>query len=121
MFTKINLNTQHFTTYSVDGEKVLSNLSKINIFIGPNNSGKSSFLRSIFSNQEIQFGLNTINLDQIFSQLQILNTEIENLKATNGITNIQGVQESDFLPFNFFSFLEIDRLKILFDKSCRHF
>jgi AAA domain, putative AbiEii toxin, Type IV TA system len=45
-----------FTKYSVEGsEKSLPKLSKINIFVGPNNPGKSRFLRNLASIKEIRF------------------------------------------------------------------
>ena len=45
--------------------KILRNLSKINIFVGENNSGKSRLLRSIIKNKELEFSpnydLNSLN------------------------------------------------------------
>ena len=47
MITDIKIQDEN---YSLDWEKKLSGLSKINIFVGSNNSWKSRFLRSIFTN-----------------------------------------------------------------------
>lgn len=49
----ISLNEQEevkesFKNYKVDND-ILDNLSKINIFVGENNSGKSRFLRNLQS------------------------------------------------------------------------
>ena len=48
MITDIKIQDEN---YSLDWEKKLSWLSKINIFVGSNNSWKSRFLRSIFTNE----------------------------------------------------------------------
>ncbi|WP_204985391.1 hypothetical protein, partial [Escherichia coli] len=58
----------------------LNNLSKINIFIGPNNSGKSRFLRDLFSIEEIRYNLiqlKLIELSEIYDEVSI---NIKNLK-----------------------------------------
>src|SRR5258706_15889748 len=48
-----------FERYTVmgqsEGEKRLSNLSKMNIFVGENNSGKSRFLRRLAAIKQLQF------------------------------------------------------------------
>lgn len=45
----------HFNGYHTTNEgEVLNNLSKVNIFIGENNSGKSRFLRKIFAQNDYQ-------------------------------------------------------------------
>lgn len=56
MYETINLKDESFQHYNVgDEERDLKNLSKVNIFIGPNNSGKSRFLRGLFINDDIKF------------------------------------------------------------------
>ena len=49
-----------FEKYSVAGPdpKKLPNLSKINIFVGPNNSGKSRFMRLLAGTESLAFGPN---------------------------------------------------------------
>ena len=42
------LENEIFAAYRMQSVKRLANLSKINLFGGPNNSGKSRFLRKIF-------------------------------------------------------------------------
>ncbi|WP_299187049.1 AAA family ATPase [uncultured Aquimarina sp.] len=61
-----------------DGEhiKTLSNFSNINIFIGPNNSGKSRFLRSLMKQEKIN-ALN--NLEEIIDRIQRCNIIINDL------------------------------------------
>ena len=63
MYKSIHLNNEETKIYNVSNrEKELTNLSKINIFIGPNNSGKSKFLRALFSNPKIEFKVEAIDL-----------------------------------------------------------
>ena len=65
MVTKILVDT-NFPDYNVsDGRKLLNNLSKINIFIGENNSGKSRFLRTIFSNNRYKIVDDGLSIDSI--------------------------------------------------------
>jgi len=53
---EIFLEGADFSNYSVEGsDKSLSKLSKINVFVGPNNSGKSRFLRNLASIEQIRF------------------------------------------------------------------
>lgn len=39
--------------FKVDGKSVLPNISKVNIFVGANNSGRSLFLRSLLSSPKL--------------------------------------------------------------------
>jgi predicted ATP-dependent endonuclease of OLD family len=55
-------------------EKILPNLSKINIFVGANNSGKSRFMRLLASTKELRF---TPNFD--FKELNDLKKETEKI------------------------------------------
>ncbi len=55
MYTSIHLNTGTLQKYTSDNDGEISNLSQINILIGPNNSGKSRFMREIFANTDPEF------------------------------------------------------------------
>jgi predicted ATPase len=53
---EIFLEGADFSKYSVkDSDKSLPHLSKINVFVGANNSGKSRFLRNLASIEQIRF------------------------------------------------------------------
>lgn len=54
---EISLNGSRYTNYEMYGqeEKEMSNLSKINILVGTNNSGKSRMLRLLLSDKELLF------------------------------------------------------------------
>ncbi|NFQ66372.1 hypothetical protein [Clostridium sporogenes] len=56
--------------------EVVSDISKINIFIGGNNSGKSRFLRSMFLDGELKFNIGTEMLEDYRSFIAKLNKEI---------------------------------------------
>ncbi|WP_139996316.1 AAA family ATPase [Paenibacillus paridis] len=45
----------NFSSDAREDDRYISNLSKINIFVGSNNSGKSSLMRSMFISKEIHF------------------------------------------------------------------
>lgn len=63
----INLNEQEevkesFKSYKVSDSNVLDKLSKINIFVGENNSGKSQFLRKLQSIEKYYFAPNNFDI-----------------------------------------------------------
>ncbi|MCP4521749.1 MAG: ATP-binding protein [Cytophagales bacterium] len=55
--SELNLSDENaFESYFIekDEAKILSNISKVNIFIGANNSGKSRFLRMLFQQRDLK-------------------------------------------------------------------
>ena len=61
LFSNLLLEGADFSRYSVkaaDGKKtnVLGGLSRINFFVGPNNSGKSTLLRQLLRIDKLRFG-----------------------------------------------------------------
>jgi len=64
-----------FNNYSVNGENVLGPLSLINIFIGPNNSGKSRFMRGLFSLEDYIFNTNKFDLKTMDQEIKTLAEE----------------------------------------------
>lgn len=72
---KIN---EELKNYKFLGEsnEIVSNISKINIFIGGNNSGKSRFLRSIFLDKELKFNIRTEFVQKYSRLVNELNKEI---------------------------------------------
>src|ERR1700712_684776 len=57
----------------------LNNLNKINIFIGQNNSGKSRFLRNVFSDNEFEFNFFQFDNNNISSLIKAKKDEIRQL------------------------------------------
>ena len=83
--------------YNSDEKSVISNLSKLNIFIGSNNSGKSRFIRNILTDKELKYNFQTDELELYNDFIERLNKEI--YAAFNGtpikaIGNIQCREDS---------------------------
>ncbi len=81
----INLD-EYFKTYKICNitgvqEANLTNLAKINIFVGANNSGKSRFLRLLSSIGNITFDLN-LNLDEIETLKTDTNNKIQEFASS---------------------------------------
>lgn len=102
--------------------EIVSNISKINIFIGGNNSGKSRFLRNIFLDKELRFNIGTEKLKDYNKFVEKLNKEIYEAfdstpvkklgdieKRTDSLINIEYLEENNNNNQLFFSLME--RLK----------
>jgi predicted ATP-dependent endonuclease of OLD family len=77
MITSIKLREDLYGDYiSVDNGKTLKNFSKVNIFIGSNNSGKSKFLRTLFSDHRIDHQSDDIPFDEINLLIQQCKEEL---------------------------------------------
>lgn len=75
----------------------LEPVSKINIFVGSNNSGKSRFMRELAKLDELEVIQNTVDLDGLISQLK---ANIEQLildLADNRVIQVGSHIERDFL------------------------
>lgn len=72
---EIVLNKEQYNNYKIHGttEMKIDNLSKINILVGTNNSGKSRMLRSLFTEKDLLFFPASFNLPK-------LNEAVENFK-----------------------------------------
>lgn len=86
---KIPDQSYHFESDN-EREHILQNLSKINIFVGENNSGKSRFLRSIVTKEDFEFKPNSENLktvntliDNLKNEMNIFLDEHNSIKRTN--------------------------------------
>jgi hypothetical protein len=81
------------STYTTDGEKCLRDLSKINIFLGPNSSGKSRFLRSFFAQKEHAINYDDLSAKTIFD---LLNEYSQRLKTVLNIPHATRISDFDF-------------------------
>ncbi|MDM5226074.1 ATP-binding protein [Cytobacillus sp. NJ13] len=101
----IILNNEKFKGYTVEGEtEKISNLSKINIFVGTNNSGKSRMLRYLFAENPLLFTPSGIELEKInqiisnFKQNVTQTIQSFNLLDYDGIINqIESLQNITYL------------------------
>jgi hypothetical protein len=83
-----------FKIYNIDNKKGpnLTNLSKINIFVGPNNSGKSRFTRLLSAIKQLKF-TTTLNLDKI-EELKINTVKAVNkFVSDNRYAEIPGISD----------------------------
>ena len=87
MITSIKIAESYLKDYSFENKKEISNLSKINIFIGPNNSGKSRFMRNLFSEDVFDFLVDDLELDSIINYWNAFREHIENLFKQTGINS----------------------------------
>lgn len=65
-----HIGDEEFSGYSIKARKEenkewIENLSKINIFIGANNSGKSRFLRTLFGKEDLAYKTGNVNLPEV--------------------------------------------------------
>lgn len=81
-----HLKIKHEEYRTVNSKEInrLENLSKINIFIGENNSGKSRFMRSIYfinNNRRLEFIPNDRIFDEVIEQIEKFKNSKERQKA----------------------------------------
>ncbi|MGG1520209.1 AAA family ATPase [Paenibacillus oryzisoli] len=96
----IVLSKTMFVNYNIDDRrnKVLPNLSKINIFVGENNSGKSVFLRKLFSLTDLVFYPSTIVIDSINELKKRMRDEVVQILNEYKIDDYEGIKQSiDFI------------------------
>jgi len=77
-FSAILLDEEKYKEYSISGERkrFLRNLTQVNIFVGINNAGKSMLIRTFFSDEDLKFLSEVIDLGSI-------NASIINKSALN--------------------------------------
>ncbi|MBT2285175.1 AAA family ATPase [Paenibacillus polymyxa] len=72
----------------------LENLTKINIFVGSNNSGKSQMLRNIFKTPTLEFVPNDLELIQLNALQTELVGEVEAVMSRNRATEYGGIMQA---------------------------
>ncbi|TFF33506.1 hypothetical protein [Mucilaginibacter psychrotolerans] len=78
MINSIYLREDKFKEYNtIDDDRTIRNLSKINIFIGSNNSGKSRCLRTIFSDNELRYNSDTLDITVLNSIIDEFKQELK--------------------------------------------
>lgn len=73
--------------------KILPKLSKINIFVGANNSGKSRFMRQLADTERLRFTLQH-NFDQINELKNVTARSIINIASSLRFTEIDGLVQA---------------------------
>ncbi|WP_133054816.1 ATP-binding protein, partial [Niastella populi] len=94
-FTGIYLGDELYNEYKVEtqSERLLSNLSQINIFVGKNNSGKSRFLRKLFSQEDLKFLSNVIDLASIDGVIANLKEEVIKTSSLLSEEHSKGIRQ----------------------------
>lgn len=101
----------------------IDNLSKVNIFVGSNNSGKSRFIRELakITLQDLNFNLNDPNTKEFLKELAFVSNEINKIIEPNNsyrvlsfyITKSDNSVNSDSfknVDFDFYNFREMREL-----------
>lgn len=85
MIRDIQLSGQRFDGYSGDEPgNSISGLHTLNVFIGPNNAGKSRLLRAIFAEKELRFATNADELEALRRAIDDVRAAAEIVKESNG-------------------------------------
>ena len=91
-----HIGSEKFSSYSmVDAEgqdkEWIENLSKVNIFIGPNNSGKSRFLRTLFSKGDLGYRTSDIDLEGLN---QLIDSTLDSLATVKKNTTDHHIESA---------------------------
>lgn len=111
MFEALSLDNSEFDNYN---SKELQYLSKVNLFVGQNNSGKSRLIRGLFKNQNLEFTPNDIDLKKINilrNSFKDNINEVLELRKFNK-ENRKAVLYGDYSDINFINNIRHDRDKI---------
>jgi len=104
MYNSIHLNAESQKDYIVfKTNKELCNLSKINVLVGPNNSGKSRFLRSLFTNTNVEFKINDVDLENLNLLTSEIKSKIDAFFVKNGVVSADGLNYKILKNLNFIS------------------
>lgn len=92
---EISLNASRYSNYKMYGEeeKVMSNLSKINILVGTNNSGKSRMLRLLLSEKELLFTPANFNLKELSKIFDEFREALLSLLKKHGFDGVGKLQK----------------------------
>lgn len=111
MITDFQLDGDIFSQFNYEGKKEINNLSRLNIFIGPNNSGKSIFLRNLFSQRDLVIKSTQLKIAELNDAIKVAETKLKHL--TNE------VKTHDVLRFitgkSFKEYTDINELTKLFN------
>lgn len=77
-------------------EDVISGISKINIFVGSNNSGKSRLMRSIYRDDDLKLNIGDPKLIEYNELIQDLNQDVSSVYGNNTI-HIEGINKEDYM------------------------
>lgn len=103
-YTSIDFsNESELSLYSTDINsegKAINNINKINIFIGPNNSGKSRFMRQLFASENLNYKYEIFNKIKFDEVLQEFIHKIKSKYPTDLYDYDQNSYLKDIISFN---------------------
>ncbi|WP_223701701.1 AAA family ATPase [Sutcliffiella deserti] len=97
LINEIVISDEKYNKYQVStsqGDKKIQNLSKINIFVGSNNSGKSRMLRYLFTETPAVFTPSDISLQGLNSILRYFKDEVRTCITSKRIVDYDSILES---------------------------
>lgn len=111
MFSKIELSPDNAKQYVVANSMptLINNLSRINIFIGTNNSGKSRLLRELFARSDYKFSPNSLDFSEFLSSVKKAVQELKMLPKYSQETYVKLI-----------SILENSPSTLLYDFQLKH-
>lgn len=96
IFRELKMNDNELNNYKFLGgndTKILNNLSKINIFVGQNNSGKSRLLRGISKIEELEYIPKDVDYKEITNFVEESVKEIETILLRHNSKTLGEIQE----------------------------
>src|SRR5688500_9231948 len=94
MFSEIIFSKEKYPGYYVANSKSgnhLRSLNKVNIFIGQNNSGKSRFVRSLFSDDDFEFLLSNHDIKSLKEIICNKHKELRSVLDKSYIQDVNGL------------------------------
>lgn len=98
------------------GGEVIENISKINIFVGANNTGKSRLIRTLLSTKEFSYLPAKISIEEINEFIRELKNQIKDICGNrsglqNILNNIDAIENIEFVNDSFKLLEQLDDLK----------
>jgi hypothetical protein len=97
MISEIKFNPAKYSNYKFPSSSTspqLQNLNKLNILIGPNNSGKSRFLRTLFIDSDYDFRLMKYDIVKLKEAIDDTENEIKKLLIRRNIKDADNIDHS---------------------------
>ncbi|KUF35746.1 hypothetical protein AMR94_00460 [Bacillus sp. G3(2015)] len=97
---EILLNDEKYRNYEYLGceaNKRIQNLSKVNIFVGANNSGKSRMLRELFQEEDLKFIPSEFKLDEVNDIIGEYQFNLASKLNSSGIRGYDNVEIDDII------------------------
>jgi predicted ATP-dependent endonuclease of OLD family len=108
---EILINENVYKNYFInDGsdEKSLKNISKINILIGANNSGKSRMLRTLFKEENFYFKTSIFNIDAVKEEIKVYKRDILSIADNYSFNQFDEFSRNKFVELDELNYIQND-------------